>query len=67
MKYQKSIIFLPFYLPYLQKYKNHDGAQSGSRTRTSFGQGILSPSRLPVPPSAQKKMYLEARMGVAPI
>lgn len=28
------------------------GAQSGNRTRTTFGQGILSPSRLPIPPSA---------------
>lgn len=32
------------------------GAQSGGRTRTSFGQGILSPSRLPVPPSAHFPM-----------
>ena len=28
------------------------GAQGGNRTRTAFGQGILSPSRLPVPPLA---------------
>ena len=28
------------------------GAQGGNRTRTTFGQGILSPSRLPIPPLA---------------
>ncbi len=28
------------------------GARSGNRTRTTFGQGILSPSRLPIPPPA---------------
>lgn len=39
------------------------GAQSGNRTRTTFGQGILSPSRLPIPPSA----HLEARTGVEPV
>gem|GEM_PF-6546986 len=28
------------------------GARGGNRTRTTFGQGILSPSRLPIPPPA---------------
>ena len=33
------------------------GAQGGNRTRTTFGQGILSPSRLPVPPLALIFIY----------
>ncbi len=39
---------------YLHHYYNPDwvGAQGGNRTRTTFGQGILSPSRLPIPPLA---------------
>lgn len=35
-----------------QKAGLYVGAQGGNRTRTSFGQGILSPSRLPIPPLA---------------
>ncbi len=39
---------------YLHSYYSLDqaGAQGGNRTRTTFGQGILSPSRLPIPPLA---------------
>ena len=33
-------------------YTTMFGAQGGNRTRTTFGQGILSPSRLPIPPLA---------------
>jgi uncharacterized protein len=33
------------------------GARGGNRTRTTFGQGILSPSRLPIPPPALTSKY----------
>ena len=36
------------------------GAQGGNRTRTTFGQGILSPSRLPIPPLALIFIYAPA-------
>lgn len=36
----------------LANWANTPGARSGNRTRTPFGQGILSPSCIPVSPSA---------------
>gem|GEM_PF-2366726 len=46
------------------------GARSENRTRTPFnGQGILSPSCLPIPPPAQNVtlFVLEAPTGVEPV